>query len=77
MSPAMLTLVAAVLAYDFALESCERTSSRSLVRYAISDTSDEKDMVASWSVECRSKGGLYSRAQREEFGEAMVVVVPE
>jgi hypothetical protein len=46
----MLTLVAVVLAYDFALETCERTSSRSAFRYAMSETSDEKDMVADrWS----------------------------
>lgn len=45
MSPEILTLVAAVLAYDFARESWERTSSRSALREAISETSDEKDMA--------------------------------
>jgi hypothetical protein len=45
MSPDMLTLVAAVLAYDRALETCERMSSFSEFLYAISETSEEKDMV--------------------------------
>jgi len=51
MSPAMLTLVAAVLAYeriDRVSEICERRSGRSgrsALRYAMSDTSEEKDMV--------------------------------
>jgi hypothetical protein len=45
----MLTLVAAVLAYDRverASETCERKSGRSeLFRYAMSETSEEKDMA--------------------------------
>jgi hypothetical protein len=52
MSPAILTLVAAVLAYDRverASDACERKSGRngrSEPRYAMSETSDEKDIVA-------------------------------
>jgi hypothetical protein len=46
MSPLMLTLVAAVLAYDRVLEICERRSSLSLFLYVISDTRDENDIVA-------------------------------
>lgn len=42
----MLTLVAAVLTYDCALENCERWSSRSEFRYATSETRAEKDMMA-------------------------------
>lgn len=48
----MLTLVAAVLAYDLvdrASEACERRSGRSgrsEFRYAMSETSDENDMMA-------------------------------
>lgn len=42
----MLTLVAVVLAYDRALEACERKSSRSEFRYAMSETREEKDMMA-------------------------------
>jgi len=43
----MLTLVADVLAYDFARESVERLSERSLSLSlkVKSETSDEKDMV--------------------------------
>jgi hypothetical protein len=41
----MLTLVAAVLAYDRARETCERISSFSELRYAMSDTREEKDIV--------------------------------
>lgn len=45
----MLTLVAAVLAYervDRASEACDRKSGRSELRAAISETSEEKDMLA-------------------------------
>ena len=42
----MLTLVAAVLAYDRVRDTCERMSSRSEFRYAISETRDENDMMA-------------------------------
>jgi hypothetical protein len=51
MSPDMLTLVAAVLAYDRverASDICERRSGRSgrsEFRYAMSETSEEKDMA--------------------------------
>lgn len=45
MSPDMLTLVAAVLAYDRARETCERMSSFSEFRYVMSETSEEKDMA--------------------------------
>ena len=56
----MLTLVAAVLAYDRALDNCERVSSLSAYdpaldspervslsafRYAMSETRDEKDLM--------------------------------
>jgi hypothetical protein len=50
MSPAMLTLVAAVLTYDFALESVEEVSvrfMRSLSLNVRSETRVEKDIVAS------------------------------
>jgi hypothetical protein len=45
MSPDMLTLVAAVLVYDFALENCETRSPLPLSLYVMFETSDEKDMV--------------------------------
>lgn len=47
MSPVMLTLVAAVLAYDRARDSCDCLSSlRSVsLRYAMSETRVENDMV--------------------------------
>lgn len=44
----MLTLVAAVLAYDLvdrASETCERKSGRSEFRLAMSETSEENDMA--------------------------------
>ena len=44
----MLTLVAAVLAYDCPRDSRERVSSLSALRYAMSDTSEEKDMLGIW-----------------------------
>ena len=43
----MLTLVAAVLAYDLALDTCDLRSSRSLSLYVRSDTKEEKDMTSS------------------------------
>ena len=47
MSPEMLTLVAAVLAYERpASEAAERSSGLVGLRYAMSDTSDENDMTA-------------------------------
>lgn len=52
MSPNMLTLVAEVLATDLVFDSvpendrCDLLSSRSLSRKAMSETRDEKDMVA-------------------------------
>jgi hypothetical protein len=53
----MLTLVAAVLAYERpASEAAERSSGLVGLRYAMSDTSDENDMTAMWygsSVERR------------------------
>jgi hypothetical protein len=49
MSPEMLTLVAAVLAYERpASEAAERSSGLVGLRYAMSDTSDENDMTAMW-----------------------------
>jgi hypothetical protein len=46
MSPDMLTLVAAVLAYDFALESCDPRSVRLLLSLNVrSETREEKDMA--------------------------------
>lgn len=45
MSPEMLTLVAAVLAYDFALDTCDAVSVRTLSLKVRSDTREEKDMV--------------------------------
>lgn len=54
----MLTLVAAVLAYDRvdrASETCERKSGRSELRLAMSETRDENDMAArDWIVPCAS-----------------------
>jgi hypothetical protein len=46
MSPDMLTLVAAVLAYDFALESCDPRSVRllALSLNVRSETREEKDI---------------------------------
>jgi hypothetical protein len=44
MSPLMLTLVAAVLAYDRDLETCD-LSSGSLSRNVRSETRDEKDIA--------------------------------
>lgn len=52
MSPDMLTLVAEVLATDLVFDSvlendrCDLLSSRSLSRNAMSETRDEKDMMA-------------------------------
>lgn len=52
MSPDMLTLVAEVLATDLVLDSvldngrCNLLSSRSLSRNAMSETNEEKDIVA-------------------------------
>lgn len=52
MSPDMLTLVAEVLATDLVFDSvlhndrCDLLSSRSMSRNAMSETRDEKDMVA-------------------------------
>lgn len=47
MSPDMLTLVAAVLVYDFALESCDPRSVRllALSLNVRSETREEKDIV--------------------------------
>jgi hypothetical protein len=47
MSPDMLTLVAAVLAYDLALESCDPRSVRLLLLSlkVRSETREEKDMI--------------------------------
>jgi hypothetical protein len=42
----MLTLVAAVLAYDCPLETCDLRSERSLSLKVRSDTRDEKDILA-------------------------------
>lgn len=51
MSPDMLTLVAAVLAYERpASEAAERSSGLVGLRYAISETSDENDMTAMCDV---------------------------
>jgi hypothetical protein len=52
MSPEILTLVAAVLAYDFALDNCDPRSVRLLppslkVR---SETREEKDIVGVYSM---------------------------
>jgi hypothetical protein len=47
----MLTLVAAVLAYDRERETCDRRSSRSRLRYVRSETSEENDMVAGVGIE--------------------------
>lgn len=45
----MLTLVAAVLAYERpASEAAERKSGLLGLRYAMSETSDENDMAAMW-----------------------------
>jgi hypothetical protein len=50
MPPAMLTLVAAVLAYDFARDSSEARSLglASLSLYVMFETSVENDIVAEW-----------------------------
>lgn len=61
----MLTLVAAVLAYDRvdrASETCERKSGRSgrsELRYAMSETSEEKDIVAACCREFREVRDVY------------------
>lgn len=70
MSPDMLTLVAEVLATDLVFDSvlendrCDLLSSRSLSRNAMSETRDEKDMVA---ICCRSRESIkavWVRAER-------------
>lgn len=61
MSPDMLTLVAEVLATDLVFDSvpendrCDLLPSRSLSRKAMSETRDEKDMVA---MCCTSRGSI-------------------
>lgn len=58
----MLTLVAAVLAYDCPLETCERRSERSLSLKVRSDTRDEKDMVGG-----KDDSGRVFRKERRRF----------
>ena len=72
MSPDMLTLVAEVLATDLVFDSvlhndsCDLLSSRSLSRNAMSDTRDEKDMVAI-SEDIRRQGGVAMRTRAERL----------
>lgn len=52
MSPDILTLVAAVLAYERpASEAVERSSGLTGLRLAISETSEENDIVAVYNVQ--------------------------
>lgn len=69
MSPDMLTLVAAVLAYDRALETCERKSSFSEFRYAMSETSVEKDMIVGdlWLLVTSQRDGRGRKRYLEEL----------
>lgn len=56
MSPDMLTLVAAVLAYERALDTWDRMSSLlslSELRYAMSETSEENDMAVVGAIPVR------------------------
>lgn len=71
MSPDMLTLVAEVLATDLVFDSvldvnrCDLLSSRSQSRNAMSETRDEKDMVA---ICCTSRDSIKAVwAKQKEF----------
>jgi hypothetical protein len=70
----MLTLVAAVLTYDCALENCERWSSRSEFRYATSETRAEKDIVAGLKGVGRYGNGD-SSVREGDFGVSDVLLL--
>lgn len=79
MSPDMLTLVAEVLTTDLVFDSVldndrhDLLSSRSLSRNAMSETREEKDMVASFCASCDTSATVWKGREdlRRQGGVAM------